>query len=65
MIQGEITIRLTHREIYGGNTGIQFRADILKRGIGKMEIVFIYINSIKWAHFDTVNNLFVTRDDTT
>ena len=30
-----------------------------------MEIAFIYIYSIKRAHFDTVNNLFVTRDDTT
>ena len=65
MIRGEITIRLTHREIKGGNTGIQFMADILKRSIDKMEIAFIYIYCIKWAHFDTVNNLFVPLDDTT
>ena len=43
MIWGEITIRLAHREIEGGNTGIQFMVDILKRGIDKMEIAFIYI----------------------
>ena len=40
-------------------------ADILKRLIYKMEIAFIYIYCSKWAHFDIVNNLFVTRDDTT
>ena len=57
-------IQLIHREIKGGNTGNQFWADILKRGIDVLEIVCIYIYSIKRAHFDTVNNLFVTRYDT-
>ena len=38
---------------------------ILKRGIDVMEIACIYIYSIKRAHFDTVNNLFVIREDTT
>ena len=64
MIRVEIPIQLRHREIKGGNTGNQLWADILKRGIDVMEITCRYIYSTKRAHFYTVYDLFVTRDDT-